>query len=95
MQSGSDRVLRDMNRRYTREKYLSEIAMLRELMPDIGLTTDIMVGFPTETEEDFQDTLSLVREVGYLNAFTFIYSPRKGTPPPPCHSFPTKSKSGV
>ena len=51
-----------------------------ELMPDIGLTTDIMVGFPTETEEDFQDTLSLVREVGYLNAFTFIYSPRKGTP---------------
>ena len=80
VQSGSDAVLRDMNRRYTREKYLSEIAMLRGLMPDIGLTTDIMVGFPTETEEDFQDTMSLVREVGYLNAFTFIYSPRKGTP---------------
>ena len=80
VQSGSDPVLRDMNRRYTREKYLAEIAMLRELMPDIGLTTDIMVGFPTETEEDFQDTMSLVREVGYLNAFTFIYSPRKGTP---------------
>lgn len=80
IQSGSNKVLADMNRRYTREKYLEKIALLREKMPNIGITSDIMVGFPTETEDDFSDTMDIVRQVRYSNAFTFIYSPRKGTP---------------
>ncbi|MCM1305756.1 MAG: tRNA (N6-isopentenyl adenosine(37)-C2)-methylthiotransferase MiaB [Bacteroides sp.] len=80
MQAGSDRVLRDMNRRYDSAKYLGLIDKLRERMPNIGITTDIMVGFPTETEEDFKDTLDIVEKVRFSNAFTFIYSPRKGTP---------------
>ena len=80
VQSGSNKVLKDMNRHYTREKYFSLIEMLRKAMPDIGITSDIMVGFPTETEEDFQDTMDLVEQVRYSNAFTFIYSPRQGTP---------------
>ena len=80
VQSGSNKVLKDMNRHYTREKYFTLIEMLRKAMPDIGITSDIMVGFPTETEEDFKDTLDLVKRVRYSNAFTFIYSPRKGTP---------------
>ena len=80
VQSGSNAVLKAMNRRYTREHYLGLVRMLRDKMPDIGITTDIMVGFPTETEEDFEDTMSLVREVEYSNAFTFIFSPRAGTP---------------
>ena len=79
VQSGSDRILSLMNRRYTREKYLSEIALLRREIPDCAVTTDIIVGFPTETEEDFQDTLSLVKEAGFASAFMFIYSPRTGT----------------
>ncbi len=79
VQSGSDRILSLMNRRYTREKYLSEIAMLRREIPDCAVTTDIIVGFPTETEEDFRDTLSLVKEAGFSSAFMFIYSPRTGT----------------
>ena len=80
VQSGSNKVLKDMNRHYTREKYFSLIEMLRKAMPDIGITSDIMVGFPTETEEDFEDTMDLVEQVRYSNAFTFIYSPRQGTP---------------
>ena len=80
IQSGSSKVLRDMNRRYDRDHYYSLIEMLRSKMPNIGITTDIMVGFPTETEEDFEDTMDMVRKVRYSNAFTFIYSPRKGTP---------------
>ena len=80
VQSGSDKVLGDMNRRYTRERYFSLIEKLRAAMPDIGITTDVMVGFPTETEEDFLDTMDLVGRVRFSNAFTFIYSPRKGTP---------------
>ena len=80
IQAGSDMVLADMNRRYDSAKYLRLIDGLRERMPDIGITTDIMVGFPTETEEDFLRTLDIVRQVRYSNAFTFIYSPRKGTP---------------
>lgn len=80
VQSGSDKVLKDMNRRYTREKYFSLVSMLRGAMPDIGITTDVMVGFPTESEEDFADTMDLVRRVRFSNAFTFIYSPRGGTP---------------
>lgn len=80
VQSGSNAVLRAMNRRYTRERYLGLVEMLRAKMPNIGLTTDIMVGFPTETEADFEDTMALVREVEFANAFTFIFSPRAGTP---------------
>ncbi|MCQ2602430.1 MAG: tRNA (N6-isopentenyl adenosine(37)-C2)-methylthiotransferase MiaB [Clostridia bacterium] len=80
IQSGSSKVLKEMNRRYDRDKYLSLIEKLRAKMPDIGITTDIMVGFPTETEQDFEDTMDIVRQVRYSNAFTFIYSPRKGTP---------------
>ena len=68
-----------MNRRYTREKYLSEIALLKRYMPDCEVTTDLIVGFPTETEEEFEETLSLVKEVGFASAFTFVYSPRTGT----------------
>jgi len=80
VQAGSDEVLRRMNRHYDREKYLSLIRRLREACPDIAISTDIIVGFPGETEADFEDTLSLVREVQYDSAFTFIYSPREGTP---------------
>lgn len=79
VQSGSDRILKEMNRRYTREQYLGEIATIRKIIPDCAITTDIIVGFPTETEEEFLDTLSLVNEVGYDGAFTFVYSPREGT----------------
>ena len=80
VQSGSTRILRAMNRSYTREEYLALVARLRAAMPDLALSTDIIVGFPGETEEDFEDTLSLVREAGFSSAFTFIYSPRPGTP---------------
>ena len=79
VQSGSNRILQEMNRHYTRERYLDRVARLREAVPGIGLSTDIIVGFPGETEQDFQDTMSLVRQVGYDSAFTFIYSPRTGT----------------
>ena len=80
VQSGSTRVLKAMNRSYTRDEYLALVGRLRAAIPDIALSTDIIVGFPGETEEDFQDTLSLVREAGFSSAFTFIYSPRPGTP---------------
>ena len=80
VQSGSDMILKKMNRHYDREKYLDTVRKLREAIPDISFTTDIIVGFPGETEEDFEDTLSLVREVGFDSAFTFIYSKRRGTP---------------
>lgn len=80
IQAGSDKVLANMNRRYDSAKYLQTIEKLRKAMPNIGITTDIMVGFPTETDEDFQKTLEIVEKVRYSNAFTFIYSPRKGTP---------------
>ena len=79
VQSGNDGILYRMNRRYTRERYLSIISRLRELVPDIEFTTDIIVGFPGETEEAFADTMSLVDEVGFAAAFTFAYSPRQGT----------------
>ncbi|MBC8590540.1 tRNA (N6-isopentenyl adenosine(37)-C2)-methylthiotransferase MiaB [Wansuia hejianensis] len=80
VQSGSNRILKIMNRRYTREDYLEKIKKIREVVPDITLTTDIIVGFPGETEEDFDHTLELVKEVGYDSAFTFLYSIREGTP---------------
>ena len=79
VQSGSNAVLKEMNRRYTREKYLEEVKMLRSYFPDAELTTDIIVGFPGETEEDYLQTEELVKEVGFASAFTFIYSPRTGT----------------
>ncbi len=79
VQSGSNPILEKMNRHYTREQYLDRVQKLRNAVPGIGLSTDIIVGFPGETEEDFRQTLDLVREVGYDSAFTFIYSPRVGT----------------
>lgn len=78
-QSGNDRILKEMNRHYDREKYLSLVQYAKEKMPDLSLTSDIIVGFPGETYEEFCDTLSLVREVEFTSLFTFIYSPRKGT----------------
>ena len=79
VQHGSNRVLSAMNRCYTREHYLGVVKRLRDAMPDIGLTTDLIVGFPGETEEDFNQTIDLVRQVRYDSAYTFIYSPRHGT----------------
>jgi tRNA-2-methylthio-N6-dimethylallyladenosine synthase len=79
LQSGSSAVLKRMRRTYTRERYLDRVAMIREYVPDCALTTDIIVGFPGETEDDFEETLSLADEVAYDGAFTFIYSPRRGT----------------
>lgn len=78
-QSGSTRVLKAMRRTYDRPRYLDLVARIRDAVPDMALTTDLIVGFPGETDEDFQDTLSLVREVGYDGAYTFVYSPRPGT----------------
>jgi len=80
LQSGSDRILKLMHRGYTREKFLGIIQKLRQAKPNIGITTDIIVGFPGETEEDFEQTLSLCREIGFDNAYIFKYSPRRDTP---------------
>src|SRR6059036_3645248 len=80
VQSGSSRVLKRMLRRYDRARYLDVVAALRRALPGIALTTDIIVGFPGETEQDFQETVSLVEQVGYDDAYTFKYSPREGTP---------------
>jgi tRNA-2-methylthio-N6-dimethylallyladenosine synthase len=79
LQSGSSAVLKRMRRTYTRERYLDRVAMIREFVPDCALTTDIIVGFPGETEDDFEQTLSVAEHVGYDGAFTFIFSPRRGT----------------
>lgn len=80
VQSGNNDVLKIMNRKYTREDYLTLVNKIKKAIPNVVLTTDIIVGYPNETEEQFQDTLSLVREVEYDSAYTFIYSPREGTP---------------
>ena len=80
LQSGSSRILKIMNRHYDKEQYLDEVRRLREAIPDIALTTDIIVGFPGETEEDFLETMDVVKQVQYDSAFTFIYSKRTGTP---------------
>ncbi len=79
LQSGSTRILKAMRRTYDRERYLDRVALIREHVPDVSLTTDIIVGFPGETEEDFEQTLSLVEQVRYDSAFTFLFSPRRGT----------------
>jgi tRNA-2-methylthio-N6-dimethylallyladenosine synthase len=79
LQSGSSRILKAMRRTYNRERYLDRVALIREHVPDCALTTDIIVGFPGETEDDFAATLEVVGEVGYDGAFTFIFSPRRGT----------------
>ena len=80
VQAGSSRILEKMNRRYTKEQYLGLVDKIRNAIPDISITTDIMVGFPGETEEDFEETMDLVERVRYDQAFTFIYSKRTGTP---------------
>ena len=80
VQSGSSDILQKMNRRYTKERYLELVRKIKDAVPDISLTTDIIVGFPGETEEDFLETLDVVRQVRYDSAFTFIYSKRSGTP---------------
>ena len=80
LQSGSTKLLAKMNRKYTKEQYLELVAKIKERIPDISLTTDIIVGFPGETEEDFNDTLDVVRQAEFDSAYTFIYSKRTGTP---------------
>ena len=80
VQSGSDRILKRMNRHYDRASYLETVEKLRRICPDITISTDIIVGFPGETDEDFEETLDIARKVEYDSAFTFIYSPREGTP---------------
>ncbi len=79
LQSGSTRILKAMRRTYSRERYLDRVALIRALVPDCAITTDIIVGFPGETEQDFAATLAVVEEIGYDSAFTFIFSPRRGT----------------
>ncbi|MFP3154967.1 tRNA (N6-isopentenyl adenosine(37)-C2)-methylthiotransferase MiaB [Lachnospiraceae bacterium ZAX-1] len=80
LQSGSSRILKKMNRNYTKEQYLELIEKIKKAVPDIAITTDIIVGFPTETEEDFEETMDVIQKVEYDSAFTFIYSKRTGTP---------------
>jgi len=80
LQSGSTRILKEMNRRYTKEQYVDLAMRIRKEIPDIAITTDIIVGFPGETPEDVEETIDVIRQVQYDNAFTFIYSPRTGTP---------------
>ena len=80
VQSGSSKILKKMNRHSTKEQYLELVEKIRRSVPDISLTTDIIVGFPGETEEDFEETMDIVRKVRYDSAFTFIYSKRTGTP---------------
>lgn len=80
IQSGSNHILKEMNRGYTRERYMDIVAKIRQCIPDASITTDIIVGFPGETDEDFQETMELVNHIQYDSAFTFIFSPRSGTP---------------
>ena len=93
MQSGSDSVLKAMNRHYDFEKYIGIVDYIREKMPDATITSDIIVGFPTESEQDFEDTLSALRRARFDMIFSFIYSPRKGTPAAEMEQIPDKIKS--
>ncbi|MEG2084867.1 MAG: tRNA (N6-isopentenyl adenosine(37)-C2)-methylthiotransferase MiaB [Clostridia bacterium] len=93
IQSGSNNVLKAMNRHYTKEYYLDIIEEIKQKIPNCGITTDIMVGFPGETEQDFNDTLEVVKKVRYSSAFTFIYSPRTGTPAALMEQIPYEIKS--
>jgi tRNA-2-methylthio-N6-dimethylallyladenosine synthase len=79
LQAGSSRVLKRMRRTYDRARYMDRVEMIRDAVPDVAITTDIIVGFPGETEDEFRETLEVAEEVGYDGAFTFIYSPRRGT----------------
>ena len=92
IQSGSNEILRRMNRKYTVEQYLDIIDYIKAKMPDVGITSDIMIGFPGETEEDFLLTCDLVKKVRFSNAFTFVYSPRKGTPAASMEQIPADVK---
>ncbi len=92
LQSGSDAMLKAMNRHYDKAQYLETVRYLREKLPEVAITTDIIVGFPGETEEDFEDTLNMLREVRYDMIFSFIYSPRKGTPAAEMEQVPEKVK---
>src|SRR5699024_9088775 len=80
VQSGSSHILRKMNRKYTREDYLELVRKIKKAIPNVTLTTDIIVGFTNETDEQFEETMTLMEEVGFEAAYTFIYSPREGTP---------------
>jgi len=80
LQAGSSRILRKMHRIYSKEQYMEKVALLREIVPGVALGTDMIIGFPTETEEEFEETLQAMRDVEYSNAFLYTYSPRKGTP---------------
>lgn len=80
LQAGSNRILKKMHRMYTKEQYMEKVAMLKEMVPGVALGTDMIVGFPTETEEEFQETMEAMRHIEYSNAFLYTYSPRKGTP---------------
>ena len=93
LQSGSDRMLKAMNRHYDKAQYLDTVRYIREKMPDIAITTDIIVGFPGETEEDFEETLEMLKTVRYDMIFSFIYSPRKGTPAAEIEQIPENVKS--
>ncbi len=93
LQSGSDRMLKAMNRHYDKAQYLDTVRYIREKMPDIAITTDIIVGFPGETEEDFEQTLEMLKTVRYDMIFSFIYSPRKGTPAAEMEQIPENIKS--
>ena len=92
IQSGSNEILRRMNRKYTVEQYLDIVDYIKEKMPDVGITSDIMIGFPGETEEDFIQTCELVKKVRFSNAFTFVYSQRKGTPAATMEQIPADIK---
>ena len=92
IQSGSNAVLKRMNRKYTAETYLDIVSYIKEKMPDVGITSDIMIGFPGETEEDFLETCEIVKKVRFSNAFTFVYSPRNGTPAAEMEQIPANVK---
>jgi tRNA-2-methylthio-N6-dimethylallyladenosine synthase len=95
LQSGSDEVLKKMNRKYDAKTYLDLVSMLKKYIPDVYLTTDIIVGFPNETEEDFEETLAICEKVKYDNAYTFIYSPRDGTPAAKIHDDITPEEKSI